>query len=578
MDISVRAVLACERADIVVNKITLVGGLNEAGKTSLLRAVRAAATGDALPVDGMTKAGSSAFIRDGHKAASARIETPEGVTEASWPDAQVKTSGTPIRASGIAVGSVSIVDMPMRDRAGVLAHYIKGQPSREDLVKALQEAGIKEPERKEKESEDDYLKRNAVERVWRMTQQPGSGWDDAWARAKELGVISKREFEKVTRAKWGEKQSATWVPQGWTVDLGDELPETLEAACKKAQEDITAAAASAAVSQDRIDSLKAKADTLSVDESDHETAVKAKADATAAVNAAEVERGKVTKPGTQPTLIKCPCCSASVEVKKTLDGFELIKPGKAPRLSKAEIDGINAKIAKLDEAVAEAQKVERIASGAVTSALVAVQAAREARVALDQAEQSTDAGTGLSMEEARAASQLAEQRRALYDAWIMARSYHATLVRNQAIVAVLAPEGLRKTVLGRRIAEFNNDRLGPICAGAGWRAVEITPDMAFTYGGRSYGFLSASAQWRLKAAVSIACAVEDKSQLVILDGVDILDKPSRRGLYAMLLEIGIPALIGCTYAPGEAPDLGERNIGATYFFEDGIAKRLGAQP
>jgi len=108
--------------------------------------------------------------------------------------------------------------------------------------------------------------------------------------------------------------------------------------------------------------------------------------------------------------------------------------------------------------------------------------------------------------------------------------------------------------------------------------VSIDRTAAIEYGGRPYGLLSSSEQYRVRAALAVAMAQLDGSELVILDGADILDAPSRSGLFGLLESVGIPALVTMTLARREqVPDLAAAELGRSYWLSAGVVEPLVAQ-
>lgn len=579
-EIQVGNVAGVERATLKSGGIILIGGSNAAGKSSLLRAVAAAAMADPLPIPGMTKGGAGAFVRTGADRGFVKIITGSGEAGIEWPSAQVSSKGEHVRAGGLAVGAVDLPTMDARKRAGVLAAYIKAVPSRDDLVAALSEIGIVEPERKEGESDEDYIKRNPVDRVW--AKASSEGWDSAWTHAKELGAQLKGAFQQITRTAWGSDKGGKWVPPGWSIDLIDNDPVTLEATAKLAQTGLDAAIEAAAVSTDKRTGLQATADTLAQATKDHEAATAALEPAKKAIKDAEAARGALVSPGQQPDVVCCPHpkCGGEIEIKRTLEGYEVALPAKKKRMSKAEVKAAEDAIKAADEAINLAMTTERNAQNAVSGAFTRMQMAKEAKIELDKLGAAPEPGAkpaAQSVDEAREVSASAERRLAMRRQWDEAQKIHATLIRNQKIVDILAPDGLRRLVMGRQLEAFNTKQLKPLCERAGWKAVEIDQDMAITYGGRSYAFLADSEQLKVKYVLQVACAISDGSTILVLDKVDTLMPDGRKGLIKMVMDSGRYAVLGCSYPEkGLVPDLAAAGLGTSYWLDNGIAEQIGA--
>lgn len=577
MQIVIENVAGCTKANIQTSAIALIAGANAAGKTSILRAISAAVLGDPLPVPGMTKGGAGAFVRTGASQGSARVSTDKGTNGVSWPDCQVTTQGDPIKASPISCGMIDLATQKPIERAAILARYIRGLPSRDDLATALGLIGIQEPERREGEADGDYAKRNPVDRIWSKIQ--AAGWEGAHKHAQELGQGLKRDYQKLTGGAWGSAKAEKWLPPNWTADLEDADEDALEAEAKAAQEAISAAQATAAVTAERRRGLEEKATTLREAQSDHDAAEVALNDARAKTKAAHDHRGTLTHPTAQPDLACCPHCNKEIEIKRTLDGVQLSKPKKGERLSREEIKKVEDAIKAAEKAIDDAEAVERQARNALTGAATRLHVATEAKKELEK----MDAGpaapeSAISIDEARANSVKAEQRLAAFKLWGEASNIHRGLAMNQKIVDVLAADGVRKTVMGRQLEAFNAKQLKPLSEAAGWKIVEVDQEMAITYGGRSYSFLSKSEQLRVKYILQIATAQADGSEIVVLDEVDTLDSEGRRGLIKIIMGSGLYAILGCTYsARDQVPDLAEADIGVSYWLENGVAGLVKAE-
>jgi hypothetical protein len=122
---------------------------------------------------------------------------------------------------------------------------------------------------------------------------------------------------------------------------------------------------------------------------------------------------------------------------------------------------------------------------------------------------------------------------------------------------------------------FNRTQLAPLAAAADWSPVTVDPDMAIAYGGRAHALLSTSEQYRVRAVLQLALARLDKSAMVVLDAADVLDGTTRSGLFQMLDQAGLPALVCMTLTrPAHVPDLAAAGLGASYWIEDGMCRAL----
>jgi hypothetical protein len=67
----------------------------------------------------------------------------------------------------------------------------------------------------------------------------------------------------------------------------------------------------------------------------------------------------------------------------------------------------------------------------------------------------------------------------------------------------------------------------------------------------------------------------DGSDMVVLDAADVLDGTTRSGLFAMLEESGLDALVCLTLTrPEQCPDLAAADLGCSYWIEAGVTRPL----
>jgi hypothetical protein len=269
----------------------------------------------------------------------------------------------------------------------------------------------------------------------------------------------------------------------------------------------------------------------------------------------------------------CPHCGELVVINKVslvetryekpdaaaLDSAELGKR----RMAIAETDG------KLSHANADLQEARRQA----TLAEQAVSDSEHARERIANWPRAVEAGTDIATAEAQL--QRAEKRLAEYRSKVEADRLHRLVEGNEIVISMLAADGLRAKKLARVIDVFNA-QVGNLCHAAGWQGVRIDDAGNIGYGDRPYNLLSSSEQYRVRAVLAVAMAQIDGSNLVVLDGADILDAPSRGQLFALLAEVEIPALVTMTVARREQlPDLAAAELGASFWLAGGVLEPLG---
>lgn len=554
--VKIRNVGGVERADIETSLIAILSGPNGSGKTSILRAAGAALTGITIPVDGISKGGAGALVRTGAEHGGVQVKLPTGEASLRWPQAELKTEGGPPQACAIAVGLLDLMSLSSRELVKEMARYIKGEPSDADLVEALKKEGIAEATAKK-----------VAESV------EGGGWDATHAKAKDKGVALKGMYEQATGGqRWGSDKGGKFLPANWSEDLETASVDALEAAIVAGKKTVETAVASQAVGENQVEQLRGTAAGFTDLQAKLAVALKAEKNAVAAVEDARRQRAALP-PAEGDTGIPCPHCGEPVLVVQKDLATRVLEKGTKKKTTDTELKKRRLAILDADGVVTAAERTLEEAQRTLAGLKIGVGAAETAALKLKEMEGKT--GSVEAVDKAREGLRAAEQNLAAFKAKMEADKLHAALLGNQAIVRVLAPEGLRKTAMQRALEAFNEKALAPLCKVAGWKAVELDENFAPTYGGRSYVLLSGGEQYRVRATMQVAIAQLDQSKVVILDGADILDGPGRNGLLKLLRAWGQPALVGMTFSKQEqAPDISVNESGVTYWLTEGSAVRI----
>jgi hypothetical protein len=554
ISIGLRDFRGCERADLVCAPIALVAGRNATGKSSIAQAVGAALSGSTLPLAGLTKAAAGMLVKTGNAAARIEISGESGTCRIEWPACQATSEGQPPHASVWAAGLDSIVLHQAKDRARVLGEYLHADPMRGDLAAALADL----------ELGDDAV----VAGVWQLIE--AHGWDGAHGIRKDKGAEFKGRWRQVTGANYGSRVAASWVPEGWQFELEPASENDLCAAIAQAKETHDKAIATAAVStaeRQRLGQEMAKIE-------DHKTALqKAEAEAeplALALGEAQSAREQLPAGKTGPEM-PCPHCGAFVVLRQVNLAESRLEP--AETIPEAELKKRRLAIADADGAVNRLTGERHQAERAVELARDAMQIALDAKYRLERMPPAAEGGT--DVEDAKVDLATAERRLAAFRQKREADDLARRIAGNDAVLAILAPDGLRARKLARVLEVFNSTQLQPLCEAASWRPVAIDAEMTLAYGGRPYALLSTSEQYRVRAIIQLAMARLDGSQMVVLDAADVLDGTTRSGLFAMLEEAGLPAVVCLTLSrPSQCPDLAEAGLGQSFWLSDGVARPL----
>jgi hypothetical protein len=172
------------------------------------------------------------------------------------------------------------------------------------------------------------------------------------------------------------------------------------------------------------------------------------------------------------------------------------------------------------------------ADRAVARARDAMQIAVEARHRLAMMPPAAEAGIDTAA--AKQGLERAQHRVAARRQKKEADDLHQKIAGNDALLDILAADGLRAKKLAHVLELFNLAQLGRLSRAAEWNLVTIDAEMNLAYGGRRYALLSTSEQYRVRAVLQLAMAQLDGSQMVVFDAADVLDGTTRSGLFAML--------------------------------------------
>lgn len=556
MHIKVRNIGGIERADIASDGIVLVAGRNGAGKSSLLRVTAAALTGDLLP-GGMKKAAAGGLVRTGAETGTIKIETVKGTVGVSYPKAERVGDTDAPQASLYAAGLIDILTLPDKTRASVLAQYLGAVPVYDDLRARCTEQGIPE---------------GYAEKVWGAICGTG-GWDGAHDRAKERGAVLKAQWEAISHENYGSTKAPQWLPQGWRETLLGSSVEGLEEAVVQKRQALETAIGGHAVAEADLARWRDHAGAEIELEHALETASKDRAEAEAEMDAAQAALNALPTIGTQNG-IACPHCAKPLRLVKVNQEETRIEALPEPKqLTEAEKKKLREDRMAADGRLERATTRFTTAKAKVTEVSTAYDAARRDRLKLEEHEKAAPAAAPKVVDKAREALALVEADLTMFKAKAQADTLARGIAVNQALVHILAQDGLRKDVVAKAVDKFNKEHLQPLSVASGWPPIEVQADMTITYRGRAT-LLSGGELYRVRAALQVAFAKLDGSALVILDGADILDPPGRQGLIRMLAAAQVPALIGMTYAgPKTVPDLSQAG-GATYWLDGGIASPL----
>lgn len=576
MEIEVRNYRGIERARIVVSPIALLAGANYQGKTSLCQATAATLSGHPVPFlkpstgkgnpwsGTVAKADAGVLVRTGADRGSCTIKKDDENQAATvWPQADLATKGTPPHASVFASGLMTehnvwqLFALNDKQRASFFSDLLKAEPAYEEFSDALGEHDIST---------------ESIDKLWEAIET--NGWEAVHNSMVTHGTKLKGQWEGATGDNYGSKKGAQWIPDGWQDNLNEASEDGLNAILVSAKEILEGVVGKMAVGNEeraRLEkeshydgpTLKAAEKAYQAAKKHHEKMIAAR-DALPTVDA-----------GTGPFML-CPHCEKPVlllqnSITSGVTEYTLAVAAKQ-ELPKDEKNKRRLDIADADGKVRNAEGSLSKAGRELGRAKAGLEKAKDAAKTLEGL-----AGGEFDEEEidkARQSVTEAVNRLDMFRAYNKARALHDSVKRNQQIIDTLSPTGLRKKVLTGALTDFNG-YLNDLTKLAGWNArVELDENLQLRYGGRAFIFISDSEKYRVRATLQVAIAKLDKSDMIVLDGADILGKQGRNGLMKLLVGAKIPALVSMTIDSADLmPDL-PAAMGVSYWVENGLVRPL----
>ncbi len=520
--------------------IVMIAAKNAAGKSAVAQASAAVLTGTPIPIPGVLKTMAGMLVRMGAASGFAQLDCEHGTARVDWPKASMKSKGDMPNVSAIVAGIESLPRMEQKQRAERLIEILNAHPTKEDVRKRLAREGISE---------------QIADNVWQTVEK--QGWDGAHAQAKETGARLKGQWEAVTGKRYGSRIAENFVPDEWDQELASESEESLTAKLTDARDTLDGMIAVVAVDDSERAKLEEIAAALPEKRAAHAAATAAFADAVSERDKIAAHIRSMRDPSAQAHQ-ECPHCAGSLSVF----GGKVVAATAVSEHEKSAWDEVHSRYA-VQKDLCERLLSER---GNAISELKSSLMAHERLASIANANSSQE-----QVEKARQAVRLATSRLSAFTSKTRADRLQSSILQNGAIVSTLDTSGVRQDALIDAAGRFVAAYVKPLIDASGWEQIEIQPDLALFYGGRPWALLSESERYRVCVAMQVAVAVKQKSEALIIDAADILDREGRNGLINMLRDVGIPALV-CVTIPSlkDVPDLGAKGLGASYWIRDGL--------
>jgi hypothetical protein len=405
-----------------------------------------------------------------------------------------------------------------------------------------------------------------VEALWAEIEL--HGWDAEWKAAAEHGTKLKGRWEGITGGRWGSKIAKTWCPSplipGETYNLGAARERQTEA-----QAHLEALLGHAAVAAADIEALEERAERLVAAEEELATCRTTVAAFVKQCEDIVIRKNAKGAPVDTSTLPGCPHCGEKIRIVQDATRKYVHLEKAPPPVPKEELRAARDAIRKWDEEIRDLSDLidENGASAAELGGEVKACQAAKAKLLDIKARpkvgpEQVNIARGQVADAARQAEAIDAFQRAsaIYEDW----SKHVVLIEG------LSPEGIRKTVMNRKLSAING-KLGEFCAVAKFNDAALTEDLDCEYDGRPYGLLSESEKWRVDLVLACLFGQQEHSRLLVLDRFDVVHPQARPGVLMLLRHVGIPALVAMTAREGSAvPDLEKAGFGARKWFNEGV--------
>lgn len=547
-----RDFMGSSKIDIVIDGITLIVGKGHVAKTSASRGLAALVTGDTLPYDGILKSEAAQLIRSGAPESVLYLETADSKIRIDYPTNVRKQDGDGVKASRIATGLESWVDIKKdADRAEAIAKTLKVDVTRADLEPELEKIGC-----------------TAAEIFTMLGELTALGCDGALTAIKERGAKKKGQWEQLTQKGWGSVQAARWEPSTWEMDSKDWTEEFLTEKIKEARRKYEDLLRFQAITELEEAELKQLFESIPALEKASDAANKAYHDAEKAVDKA-IKALDAHQVDTEVNRsMPCPECQcALIHIQGKLEKYT--GKGISPEALQKQLDegrALSEKVLRAQQARDTAKQTVQDEAKKLNEALAAGERLKKATVVTEKPD----------TEGVKNELSLAERRLADWKRKIEADDLNAQIMRYVAVTKLLAPNGIKSQKLKKVMKDFN-ERLIRLSRAAGYQLCTITPDLRIQYGPEPLWKISKSERFACQVILQAAIAQLDGSEMLIVDGADVLDKDDRNALMRLLQDVALPALVTMTWSSDRdpVPDLAKAKLGRTYLLEQGTTSLLG---
>ena len=538
-ELSVTNILRLQNFDCEISPgVTLVHGINSAGKTSFARILGALTAQHNNPAR-LSAAERKCYIYRRGSEGEAQLQAGDHFIAWSPGTGITAEEGAKPLAVPQAVGIIDFTKLPRNasDRAEVWEPlFVPADP--EKLLKP----------------------------VWPLSQRQLTtvlerirtrGWKSAQGIYEDQRKEAKRDWETATGKRYGIRVAATWLPAGWRPDLegfsrGDLLGawerarEELDAAKMVHAVDATKIAEAKRVRDEEIPRLQAQVKLLN-DQTDklRGKVVEKTTAMTALVEQGKKLQGTVDRCGVRleaEAPLGCPACGVGMILRDRPDGQYLEE---WTPLAKEAKDMLHTQISDADAALQKTRKDYAVLDGEqaairveydkTRAAFYAAQgelthAQNAARLADAQETPEVDAAERSRLEQT---SDKAKEDLDMWDNWNGARRAVESITEYDSILELLGPNGPRAKLLQKGIRGIQQmfKRVEDV---TGWLPIRLQKDYNITSDDWPVPLVADNEKVKVQWVCQIACALLSGSKWIVLDKADLLRGAAWDGLVRML--------------------------------------------
>ena len=584
------------KIEMLPGEIAVVSGENQTGKTSLAMLAAAVFNSSVNPFS-IAASNKREYIRDGQDEGGVTL-LYNGEPARRW---NAKTGDMSVfvdvpKTNAEAVGLVGFTDgMSESERVKMWeAHFL---PDGGELAEAFEEAMKTKVSRERLDNILEHVRNGNLDKVLKATQDHRAGAKAAW--------------QLETGQTYGVAKAATWKPDGWRSELDDVTLVKARQAVTDAEEQLRSISVVKALTMNEIEKGKEAKDKIpEVEKKIEEIKAEGKEakqiyqDATAKVEKARqnyhaigldvdkmekmIKAHEADDPVKKPPM-KCPSCGAFLILQgNVLAEVSEEAVNESRRLHKEKLNELTEKLKGFIEASGAQSKVVRNLDAIATERKGELdEITHNYTFAMTELEKLQNEAETADMEVVDAdetgEQELQEATQALHDAQADMRMIeqhnkavraHESQVEYDTIIGIIGPKGVRSTKMAERMAFFDRilERVHQV---SGWPRVKVAEKTySIEVGGRRFlKLVGDSARAQAQYSLQTAMAWMNKSNVLILDKVDVLQGANRVGLKDLVLLVadkGNMAVMVCGTRILEDDNIFENDKIKRYSMKNGV--------